>query len=257
MKTDRDIVEALARGIRVLQCFTAARTELGGTEIAQLLKLPQSTVWRLCHTLFDLGLLVPGRDPDKLRPGPGVLTLGVSALTGSGIAAAALRPMQRLADQFGLAVSLAARSGTEMVVVQRAEVPSILRLAFHVGTSLRVANSALGCAHLAGLTTEDRLALIPALERESGAEWPAHAALIETCLAHYARAGYVQNFRVYHADVNAIGVPVISADGRHVLALNCGGAASVATPEMLDGPVAEGLKALARSLSPLLAERGA
>ena len=58
MKEDRDFVTALARGVQVLQCFTAERPELGTTQIAALVGLPQSTVWRLCHTLTKLGLLV-------------------------------------------------------------------------------------------------------------------------------------------------------------------------------------------------------
>ena len=75
MKEDRDFVTALARGIQVLQCFTAEHPELGTTQIAAKVKLPQSTVWRLCYTLQQVGLLVPGREADKLRAGPGVLTL--------------------------------------------------------------------------------------------------------------------------------------------------------------------------------------
>lgn len=70
--------------------------------------LPQSTAWRLCYALSQTGLLVPGREADKLRAGPGVLTPGHAAVASAGIAELAYRPMKEIADRFGVAVSLAA-----------------------------------------------------------------------------------------------------------------------------------------------------
>ena len=102
MKEDRDFVTALARGVQVLQCFTAERPELGTTQIAALVGLPQSTVWRLCHTLTKLGLLVPGREAEKLRAGPAVLTLGHASVASAGLAELAYRPMKDIADRFGV-----------------------------------------------------------------------------------------------------------------------------------------------------------
>ena len=46
----------------------------------------------------------------------------------------------------------------------------------------------------------------------------------------------------YHPAVTAIGVPIVSADRKTVLGMNCGGASSVMTPEFLAGPVAALLK---------------
>ena len=74
---DRQFVTALGRGLAVLRCFDAMRTQLGTTEIAQMTKLPQPTVWRLCYTLQQLGYLVQAPDSDKLRIGMAVLGLGL------------------------------------------------------------------------------------------------------------------------------------------------------------------------------------
>lgn len=47
--------------------------QLGTTEIAQMTRMPQPTVWRLCYTLQQLGYLVQSPDnPDKLRIGMAV-----------------------------------------------------------------------------------------------------------------------------------------------------------------------------------------
>lgn len=249
---DRQFVTALARGVEVLRCFTPARPELGTTEIAEMIGLPQSTVWRLCHTLQRLGLLVQGRDPQRLRPGYGVLALGVATLVKGNVAEAAEPGMKEIANRFGVAVSLAARDRDAMVIVARAEAPTILRLALSVGSTLPIATSALGWAWLAGLGAAERRQAIARLRRAAGTAWPAHGADIEAALACHARDGFVFNLRRFHPDVNAIGVPVVAPDGRRVMALNCGGAVSVATPEKLAGPIADALKDLAARLAPAL-----
>lgn len=238
---DRQFVTALARGVAVLRCFTAARQELGTTDIAAMTGLAQSTVWRLCHTLQGMGVLVPGRDPGRLRPGFGLLSLGYAALAQGGIVEAAQPGMQRIADRFGVQLSLATRQDDTMLIVARAEAPTILRLSFTVGATLPMATTALGWAYLAGVGAEEREAVLARLKDGARAE-------IEAALAHHARHGFVLNLRRAHPDVNSIGVPVLSADGSRVMALNCGGAVSVVTPDLLAGPVADAVKALAGSL---------
>ena len=252
MKEDRDFVTALARGIQVLRCFTAEHPELGTTQIAGMIGLPQSTVWRLCYTLSQIGLLVPGREADKLRAGPGVLALGQASVASNGLADFAYRPMKEIADRFGVAVSLAAASGMEMVVVQRAEAPTILRLALNVGSTLFMATSALGWAYLAGVGSVERAHLLAQLAKLHGTAWPEHERRIEEARDYYMRHGFVLNLRHYHPDVNAIGVPVVEPGKRTVLALNSGGAVSVATPDKLRGPIAGALMALATQLAALL-----
>ena len=62
-------VTALARGLAVLRCFTPRTRELSATELARMTKLPQPTIWRLCHTLRALGYLTqaPGGDRKSTR----------------------------------------------------------------------------------------------------------------------------------------------------------------------------------------------
>src|SRR4029077_19838606 len=66
-KSDRQFVTALGRGLDILQCFTPATPELGTSQLARMTGLPQPTVWRLCHTMTELGFLVQAPDQDRLR----------------------------------------------------------------------------------------------------------------------------------------------------------------------------------------------
>ena len=249
---DRQFVTALARGVEVLRCFTPLRPELGTTEIAELTGLPQSTVWRLCHTLQALGVLVAGRDAGRLRPGYGLLSLGYATLARGGIAEAAQPAMQRIADRFGVQVSLATRDREAMLIVARAEAPTILRLDFTVGTTLPIATTALGWAYLAGVGEAERQEILARLRRAAGPGWEAQRRDIAEALARHARDGFVLNLRRSHPDVNSIGVPVVGSGGKRIMALNCGGAVSLVPREKLEGPIAEALKALAANLAPAL-----
>ena len=242
---------ALARGLEVLRCFTPERIELGTTELAALSGLPQPTVWRLCHTLTRLGCLVPGRNPEKLRIGLATLTLGQACLTHAGIADVAYPSMQEIANRFGGSVSLAGRDRRHMVIVQRAEAPTILRLHLHVGSALPIERSALGWAYFSAADAEERESVVRSIAATAAGDLELRARL-EALRATYLREGFVMNLRHYHPEVNALGVAVVAAGGRKVMALNCGGACSVLTPQLLAGPVAHELTALAGNLSRLL-----
>jgi DNA-binding IclR family transcriptional regulator len=165
MKEDPQFITALSRGLDVLRCFTVERVELGTTDIARLTGLPQPTVWRLCYTLSKLGYLTPGKDPERLRIGSGVLALGVASIIQNGVADMAYPLLSEIAHEFNASVTLGARDGLQMLVVQRVEAPSVLRLNFHVGTLLEIERSALGAAYLCGIAADERAELMASLER--------------------------------------------------------------------------------------------
>lgn len=245
-------VTALARGLQILRCFNAEQKELGTSEIARLTGLPQPTVWRLCKTLSQLGYLVPGQSPERLRVGAAVLMLGHTAITHTGIAAAALPLMRQVAERFCISVSLAERHGTDMVVVQRIEAPSILHLKMHVGSALELGDSSLGWAWLAAQPEAQREPAMAQLRQHYGARWPEVARRLEQAFGEYAAHGFVCNFAQSHPDVNAIGVPVIAPHGNRTMALTCGGARSSLSTDRLTDSVAPAMRELAEKIAPLL-----
>ena len=245
-------VTALARGLEILKCFTADRQELGTTEIARETGLAQSTVWRLCYTLTTLGYLVPGRTPDRLRIGAGVLLLGHAAITHTGLADFAQPLMKELADRFEVSVSLGERYRDGMVIVQRSEAQGILSVNLHIGSSLDIANSSLGWAYIAAIDEDAREALLATLKKGAPDSWEARSRDIAEAIRHYQRNGFVFNLGKSHRDINAIGVPVISSDGKRVMALTCGGARSHMTKERLVGVLVPEMQALAQRIAPLI-----
>lgn len=244
---DRQFVTALARGLQILSCFSATRPELNGSEIAKLTGLPQPTVWRLCHTMLEMGMLISTAG-DNLRPGLPVLRLGHSALAGLSTIELAGPQMQELADRYGAATGLATREGNTMVFVARFEGNNQLLMNLRRGSVIPMASSAMGWAYLAGLSPTDRNALVAELQAEDKRGWAAIRKPFTAAMAEYASSGFILNEGIFHAGYNTVAVPVFSPDGQVAYALNCGSAAITLSSTVLRKEIGPKLVALARML---------
>jgi DNA-binding IclR family transcriptional regulator len=246
-KADRQFVTALGRGLKVLQCFTPAMPELGTSQIARLTGLPQPTVWRLCHTLTQLGFLIPVADSDRLRLGLPVLTLGYTVLANNRIGETAKPYMQAIAKRYQGAVSLGVRDGLNMLYLQRCQGSLIILADLGIGSRVPLAYSATGWAHLAAVPDGARKQLISEIRAADRQKWATTEPLFEASLAKFRKTGYIVNIGSLHPQVNAVAVPVHSQDGSVLLTVSSGGINSVFTDEVLLDVGSE-LKALAERL---------
>lgn len=221
---DRQFVTALSRGLAVLRCFDATRPQLGTTEIAQLTKLPQPTVWRLCYTLQQLGYLVQApNNADKLRVGMAVLGLGQSSLSTVDIGEMVLPEMKQIAQLSGAAVSLGIVEQDDILLVQRAQGDGHLLVNLSVGSRLPMATSAAGWAYLAALEPPERADRIQGLKHQHSGKWTELRAAIEAASARLDKDGYVLNEGFYHPEVNSVGAPALDRTGRPQFVVTCGG----------------------------------
>src|SRR4051812_49762898 len=88
-------VEALAKGLRLLNLFTEQRPTWRVTDLAEAAGLPMPTAYRVVQTLTAEGYLdhLPNGD---YRPGVRVLTLGTAALRSLDLVELATPRLQRL-----------------------------------------------------------------------------------------------------------------------------------------------------------------
>jgi DNA-binding IclR family transcriptional regulator len=251
---DRQFVAALAKGLDVLRCFAPATPELGASEIARMTGMPQPTVWRLCHTLLELGFLVavPGRQ--TMRPGIPALGLGYAVLSGQPIGDIALSDMQAIASRYEGAVSLGARDGFEMIYLQRCQGSQIILADMRVGSRVPLGTSATGWAYIAGLNQQERETVITDLRVAMGKQWAEIEPRLKAALRGYEATGYVVNKGSLHKRINSVGVPLQSPDGSVRLALSSGGISEIFQPDKLS-QVGSDLKALAAKLAPLLSHQ--
>lgn len=253
-QNDRLFVTALARGLQVLRCFTPVQRELRAAEIARMTGLPQPTVWRLCHTLIQLGYLVSSTKNDRLQLGTGVLALGYSALAAAE-GYEALKPrMQAIADKYESAVSLAARDGLAMVYIQRCQGNSMLRMNLHVGSQVPLINTSLGWAYLAALGAEARMKAIKQLAASDPALWQKIEPAVMKAMRETEEKGYLLNLGDFRPEINAVAIPVVSYDGSKILTLNCSGFASMLSAHTLESEIAPQLLDIAATARMILSQ---
>ena len=115
----------------------------------------------------------------------------------------------------------------------------------------------VGGAWLAAVSVQEREAALQAFAAEHPDVWPQAREHVEQALSDYRKHGFVFNLGRSHPDINAIGVPVVSPDGRTVMALTCGGVRTRMSKDKLTNQVAPELKRLAQQIAPALGGEGA
>lgn len=251
---DRQFVTSLARGLEILSCFSGAKTDVGGTELATMTGLPQPTVWRLCHTMMQVGYLIPSSG-DRMRPGIPILRLGQAALASIQLAAKAYDRMNALAIRFGISVGLTARDGARMVVLQQCMTDASLVMNLKIGSRLKLATSGVGWGLLAGFGDAEREKLVAEFAAPDS-RWPEVEAAFRREMAAYKARGYILNIGAFHQGYNTIAVPIKGPDGKPTFSMSCAGSAVVHTSSVLRRDVAPELLKVAASLEKELRDEG-
>ena len=214
-------VEALARGLKVLQAFGSDRRPLTLSEIAAQVGLARASVRRTLHTLTHLGFAEA--DGRSFRLTPKVLTLA-GAYLASDPAVDILQPaVERLAQQVGEACSAAVLDSTDVVMIAHASPRRVIAVSAQIGYRLPAIASSLGRALLSAL---DDAALAQFLAQVQPARHTRHT-LTDKRKLHAAilkaRAdGYALVDQEAELGFRSISVPVRRRDGRTVAALNIG-----------------------------------
>ena len=216
---DADSVRALVRGFEVLDCYAAARRPLGTNEVAELTGIPKPTVSRLIATLAGLGHLRPAAQGTAYELAAGVVRLAEAFLGAIDVRHHARPHVVQLAEECNASAFLGVRDADDMLVVEAGRSRSaVALLGSDVGTRMSLYTSALGRAWLAGVDEPTRAAVLA--HSRNGRSKAARA--LDAALAAALRNGYAESIGEWHANINAIAVPVRTPGGQ-VVSLNCGG----------------------------------
>lgn len=156
---DRQFVDALARGLGILECLSRANTPIGNRAISEAVGLAPSTVSRLTHTLCVLGYIRPTSTGRAYELTPKSLTLGYPVLAGMSLLERARSSLDTLAAATGETAALAIRDGLHITFVEVLQGSSIVAVRLATGGRLRIPVSAAGVAILAALPERERRSL--------------------------------------------------------------------------------------------------
>jgi len=249
---DRKFVVALARGLEVLRAFSPTVGQLSNQEIAARARLPRPTVSRLTYTLMRLGYLTQVEHGGKYQLAPGALAIGYAALAQMGVRHIARPLMQELAEHSGGSVALGSRDRMSAVYVEHCRSNSPVTIRLEVGSRIPLVATAMGRAILAVLPQAERAEIYARAAARDPERWPPLHDAIERAIGHYRRHGFTLSVGDWEAGVNAVGVPLVAADGSGVFAFNCGAPSFLISPERLDEDVGPRLVALVRKVESVL-----
>lgn len=239
-----DFVDALARGLSVMRCFTPGIKSLGNLELADRTGLAKSTVSRIVYTLTTLGYLRYETETGRYAPGYGMLALGFGCLASLEVREVARPLMESLARDTGGAVALGAFDGQSMVYVDAVHGSSALYLRLPVGYRVSM-DSTMGRTYLASLPAAEREDLIPKLDLPAGISAIVHKACADLC-----EGGCCYGIGDWQPGINAAAVPFTAVTGEGTFVLSCGGPATILPEFRLRGEVAASLTDIVRKLSP-------
>jgi IclR family pca regulon transcriptional regulator len=224
----RNVVNSLAKGLRILEVFSAERPELTLSEVASLAGLDPGTAFRMLNTLVMLGYLSRTPESKRFRLTLKVVDLGLHAIARADLREIARPILRSIVGEVNEAASLGVLDGADMLYVERVRA-GLTRIGvdIRIGTTIPAFWSTIGEAFLAYLPQAE-LARVLALKPRPGAfpHKPMNRAEIEARLANVREHGYALRDSYFGSGLRVLAVPVLDIDNYPLAAI------SVAVPQM-------------------------
>jgi IclR family pca regulon transcriptional regulator len=202
-----DYVEALARGIAVLNAFSD-RHRMSLSEVARLVDIPKPSVRRSLITLSELGYLSSNGRHFEITAK--VVALAAAYLSSNPIVEFLQPSCERISKQTGLSCAIAILDGTHALTVTTAYPSWPPTAEFTSGRRLSLLETALGLMLLATLPDAERDSLLGAMAQATpvGVAHAAHSAIARAVRCVFAiTGGNLPGFP-------ALAVPLRRRDGR-------------------------------------------
>jgi len=211
----------LEKANRILALFTPERPELTVVEIAESLKRPRSTVYRIVGTMAEAGFLDQDPITGRFRVGMYLAKLGELARQSTSLQRVTHPIMLRLSETTGELTSLMVPSGGEGVTVDVIESFHPVKIPGHLGGRFPLHATAGGKALLAWRSPDEiEKALSSPLARSTATTITSVPKVMKE-LEQTRRQGYGVSLGEWVEDVFAVAAPIRDHRGRVVAAVGC------------------------------------
>jgi len=247
-----EFVEALAKGIAVLECFDAAHPDMTLSEIARRVGLSPAAARRSLITLSALGYV--GSQGKRFHLRPKVMTLGSGFYFAARIDELLLPELRQIVETHGDAASVAMLDGTDVIYVAHHSTQRARRASATLGARYPAHATSLGRVLLAGLPdaaldrTIDSMTPVQLTSRTVTSKDELRLLILKA-----RDLGYATTVDQLDYGITALAVPVKNAEGRVVAALNSSGYSGMVTPEKMVTKRLADLRAAAHRISAAIA----
>lgn len=229
---ERDIMGGLAKGLSVIESFTADKPRQSISEVAATSGLDRATTRRCLLTLAHLGYA--DYDGKYFTLTPRILRLGTACLATMPLPQMVQPLLDRLSDELGESSSVSILDGADIVYVARAAQRKVMSIALMPGSRLPAFCTSMGRVMLAALPESDARALLASQSLEARTQYTVtEIERLMTILSVVQRQGYAVIDQEVELGLRSIAVPVHNARGKVIAALNVGLPASKAEIDAL------------------------
>lgn len=221
MNETRYYIEAVDRGLRILETFSETSPSLNLTEIASATQLSKSTAFRFTYTLEKLGYLKRDPDTKHYRPGLKVLRLGFTALNSLEVSQVARPYLEDLSKLCGETTNMTVRDGAEIIYVARNKTQQIVSVDLHLGSRLPVHCTSMGKVQLIDFSREKLKALLghkPLLKKGPNTITTFDELVSE--LNQVRQRGYATNDEELVAGLRSVAAPIRDHNNEIIAAIN-------------------------------------
>ena len=222
-------IQALAKGLKILNLLEHSRNGMGTTEIAKQLSIDKSSASRLLHTLANYGFVEQDDDSARYRLGPQLLTLGQQLLNRITLRDHARPYLHALVDKTGECAHLAIQAQRQALYIDQVESTAALRVESEIGTLSPLHCTALGKVMLAFADCRPPDELRPFTHRTV-----TDASMLKAQLTQTAKRGYAIDDEEYNYGVRCVAAPVYDHRGALVGAIGISGPAGRVSLERID-----------------------
>lgn len=206
---------ATHRSLEVLRCVAKSPGAIGLAEIATALKLPKTTVHRICMQLTAQHYLTHSVHDKTFSVGPALRTLALDTLNNSALRSLRHHVLAELVNQVGETCNLTTLDGADVLYLDRVEARWPLRLSLEVGSRVPLHCTASGKLFLALLAPPIRQQILAslALEKYTPKTIVSNSGL-EKAFAEIQKHGFSIDAEEFITGLVALAVPICSADGK-------------------------------------------
>lgn len=217
----RDTMGGLAKGLAVIETFTAERFRQSISDVSAASGLDRATARRCLLTLAHLGYA--DYDGKFFTLTPRVLRLGTACLASMPLPQLVQPWLDRLSEELGESSSLSILDGGDIVYIARAAQRKVMSIALMPGSRLPAYCTSMGRVLLAALPEAEALQCLsahPPIPRTPRTLTTPEAVMEQIRIA--GGQGYAVIDQEVEMGLRSIAVPVLNARGATVAAVNIG-----------------------------------
>lgn len=246
-------IDALAKGLEVLNLFTSERPSISFSDIVNILGWNKSSTYRIVSTLEGMNYLQQNPFTGNYLPGVNVLQLGFAAINNLDVRQIAHPFLEELSLKLSETVSLAVLSGFNAVYIDRVRNQKIVGVLLGIGSSLPAHCTSLGKILLADL---------PAVELENLLDMeiltpftPNTIISPEKLLFELEKirmSGFALDDEELSLGLRAAAVPVKDHSGKVIASINVTGTLNTVTDDRLKDEIIPALLQISRKISTIM-----